>query len=459
MHRPLPATRGSLPRPVRLVAGPLRKAIRSTALGSAMIVSLAVPAHGQSTASPMSHQAEPQRAMAGPVEPMLGLIEAVRLSTNNQPALGAFESDARASEEAAIAARTLPDPTLAAGVQAFPVTGNTAFSPTRDNFTMYTIGIMREQVRRSRREAEAARLRAEAVVSRVQGTAQERQIQREVMLAWISAVEARAKQRLLDRLISDLRVGHRVMEAGIPTGASSPALALQMQAEISLASAQQADARGQELRARAELARWIGPAAQRPLPDIIPALAPPAVLDQSIDIGGHPKVRVAEAQEQAAERQIDVARRERRPNLTWSLEYAWRPDYGDFVSAKVSIPLQINQGRLQDRKIAEAASRADAARLRAEDAKRELGGALNASLADYRSAEAQLAILRAEAIPSLEASFQAAEARYGAGQGTLELPLTVVRRYVETTIQSIEEQGKRARAAAELTYLTQDLSR
>ncbi len=459
MHRPLPVTRGLLPHSVRLVAGALRKNIRYAVLGSTITVSLAVPTHAQSIAPSRSPHAEPPQAVLGPVEPTLGLIEAVKLSANNQPALGAFESDARASEEAAVAARTLPDPTLTGGIQDFPVTGNTAFSPTRDNFTMYTIGIMREQVRRSRREAEAARLRAEAVVSRVQGTAQERQIQREVMLAWINAVEARAKQRLLDRLISDLRVGHRVMEAGIPTGASSPALALQMQAEISLASAQQADARGQESRARAELARWIGVAAQRPLPDVIPALAPPAALDHPIDIGGHPRIRVAEAQEQAADRQIDVARRERRPNLTWSLDYGFRPNYGDLVTARVSIPLQINRGRLQDRKIAEAASRADAARLRAEDARRELGGALSASLADYRSAEAQLAILRAEAIPSLEASFQAAEARYGAGQGTLELPLTVVRRYVETTIQSIEEQGKRARAAAELTYLTQDLSR
>ncbi|MEI2559143.1 hypothetical protein, partial [Acinetobacter pittii] len=60
---------------------------------------------------------------------------------------------------------------------------------------------------------------------------------------------------------------------------------------------------------------------------------------------------------------------------------------------------------------------------------------------------------------SLEASFDAAEARYGSGGGTLELPLSLVRRYVETTIQTLEERAKRARAATDITYLTQDVAK
>lgn len=411
------------------------------------------PAHAERSA----HVATTPTHRAGPT---LGLEEAVGLARGGQPSVSAYQLDATASEEAALAARVLPDPTLTLGVQDFPVTGKNKFSPTADDFTMYTIGIMREQVRRSKREAEAARLRAEAVVSRLEGTAQERQIQRQVMLAWINAVEAQAKQRLLVRLIGDLKVGHQVMEAGIPTGSSTPALALQMQAEIALGEVQQADARGQEIRARAELARWIGPAANRSLPESIPALAPPAEGGGSgVDLSGHPQVRVAEAQGQAAQRQVDVARSDRRPNLSWSVTYGWRPDYGDLVSAQVSVPLQLNRSRVQNRRIAEASARVGAALLRAQDARRELGGAYGTALADYQNAQAQLAIITNRAIPSLEASFAAAEARYGAGQGSLELPLTIVRRYVETAIQAIEEQGKRARAAAELAYLTQDFAK
>lgn len=408
----------------------------------------------------MPQHTEPDiRATPEPSGPVLTIGEAIALSLGDQPSLAAFGSDAKASEQAAVAARTLPDPVLTSGVQDFPVTGSTAFSPNRDNFTMYTIGIMREQVRRSKREAAAAQLRAEAVVSRTEGTIQERRIRRDVMVAWINAVEAGAKQRLLAQVISDLEVGHRVMEAGIPTGASTPSTALQMQAEISLAEVQRAEARGQEVRARAELARWIGAAAQRPLPARIPAIALPAGVDAGFDAASQPQARLADAQETAAHLRTEIARRERRPNLTWSLNYGYRPDYGNLVTAQVSIPLQLNRSHLQDRRIAEASAREDAARLRAQDTRRDLDGQYNSAIADYQSADAQLSILTSKSVPSLEASFDAAEARYGAGEGTLELPLSLVRRYVETTIQTLEEQAKRARAAAEINYLTQDVAK
>ena len=77
--------------------------------------------------------------------------------SGDQPAVAAFESEAQASEQSAFVARSIPDPQLSVGIQDYPVTRRTAFSPTEDEFTMYTIGIMREQVRWSKREAEAQR--------------------------------------------------------------------------------------------------------------------------------------------------------------------------------------------------------------------------------------------------------------------------------------------------------------
>lgn len=415
------------------------------------------PLKGQAQAPAQLAAAELQESTrAGPV---LSLAEALTLAVGDQPAVAAFEREAVASEQAAEAARVLPDPQVSAGVQNYPVTGDVAFHPTRDDMTMYTIGVMREQVRRSRREAEAARLRAEAVVSRAQGFAQSVHIQRALMIAWINAVEGSAKQRLLARVINDLNTGRQILEAGIPTGASSPALALQAQAEVSLAEAQLAEARGAEARARAELARWIGPAAHRPLPQNISSIALPPAIHQAPTGGDHPHIRVAEAEEQAARRQVEAARTARRPNLSWSVMYGWRPEYGDMVSAQVTVPIQINRGRLQNRGIAEAEARADAASLRTVDIRRELAADYEAAVADHRSAGAQISILRNQAIPLLEASFEAAEARYAGGQGTLELPLTIVRRYVEANIQALEQQARQARAAAEIIYLTWEMAR
>ena len=385
--------------------------------------------------------------------PVLTLQDALALASGDQPSVAAYRSEANASEQAAIAARSLPDPRFSLGVRDFPVEGSYAFSPTKDDFTMYMLGVMREQVRRSKREASAAQLKAEAVVSRESASAQQLHIARDATVAWLNAVEAGAKQRLLLRVIGDLKTGQKIMEAGVPTGASSPALALEAQAEVALAEAQLADAKGAEARARAELARWIGPAAQRPLPDTVPNLAIPAMAmnDQML---GHPHLRMVIAEEAAAERQVDVARADRRPDISWSVNYGFRPRFGDMVSAEISIPLQFNRKNLQDRKVAEAQARATAAALRAEDVRRDLEGQYGTALADYRGADAQLDSLAKTAIPSLEAAFKAAEARYSGGQGTLELPLNIVRRYVETNITLVEQQGKRARAAAELIYLS-----
>lgn len=412
----------------------IRKQWANALAAVALAASLPAPAHGQ---------------------PVLSLNEAVALSRRDQPAADANRREADAAEQAALAARTLPDPQVSVGIQNFPIRGMNAFSPTEDEMTMYTIGVMREQVRRSRREAEAARLRAEAAVSRFEGSAQQRRIQRDVMVAWIDAVEASQSQRLLAQVIGDLRTGRQVIVAGIATGSSTPALELQAQAEIALAESQLAKARGDETRARGELERWIGAAAERPLPASLPVLSPPST---SLDFTTHPEVLAANAREQAERRQVGVALAERRPNVTWSVMLGIRPSYGEMVSAQVSIPLQMNRRGLQDRRIAEAEARADAARLRSEDTRRELSGQYRSALARYRSAEAQIAVLRDRAIPSLEASFKAAEARYAGGQGTLEMPLNIVRRYVETKIHLVEQEGAKARAAAELVYLDQDVA-
>lgn len=393
---------------------------------------------------------------AAAAQPALTLEQAVALASGGQPAIAAYEREAQASEQAAIAARTLPDLELTLGVQNFPILrGDNAFSPVDDIMTMYTIGIMREQVRRSRREAEAARIRADALVSRRRGTAQQRQIRRAAMIAWIDAVEAKAKQRLLERLIADLRSGRKVIGAAIPTGGSTPSLALEADSEIGIAEAELASARAAVARARAELARWIGSvAASAPLPDSLPSIdAPEAAPADLFRLVAHPELQVAEAERQAALRQVDVARQQAGRDISWSVLLGIRPKHGEMIGGQVSIPLRLNRRQRQDRLVAEAQLRADAAGLRIEDARRELERRYRAALADYQGAGAELERINRESIPALESAFEAAEARYAAGGGTLDQPFAIVRRYVETTVKSVEIRARRNRAAAEMLYV------
>lgn len=383
---------------------------------------------------------------------VLTLQDALTTAKTDQPLIEANEREAQASEQAALAARSLPDLQLTAGVQNFPVTGSNSFSPTNDFMTMYTIGVMREQVRRSKREAEANRILADALVSRTQASAEERQIRRSVMLAWIRAVEARAKRTLLERMITDLRSGRKVMEAAIPTGGSTPALALQTDAEIALEQSQFEDAKRAEAHARAELARWIGDAAYLPLPLALPKIEVPLEMTPPA-VARHPEVQVALAQQRSAERQVNVAREARAPDISWSVMAGFRPRFGQMVSGSISVPLQLNRRNKQDRLVSEAQARADAAHLRAVDKVRELQRDYDAAVADYKGAEAELQRIDRDALPALESAFKAAEARYAAGGGTLDEPFGIVRRYIETGIKSVEAEARRAQAAAEILYV------
>lgn len=420
-------------------------ALASAALGE--------PRGGRKAESPMQDmEPGPAKAANGPV---LTLQESLALASGEQPSITAFEREAAASEQAAIAARSLPDPQLSAGIQNYPITGRNALSPTKDEMTMLTIGLMREQVRRSKREAEAARVAAEALVSRRQGSERGRQIRRDVMIAWINAVEAHQKSLLLQQLADDLHTGHQVMQEGIKTGQATPATVLRMDSQIALVKGELAEARGDEDRARAELARWIGAAAtSRALPDSLPLIdAPNSVPADMLKIQSHPSLQVAAAQQAAASRQVEVARQDRKPDISWSVMLGIRPKFGEMVSGTVSIPLQTNRHGRQDRLIAEAELRADAAALRAEDTRRDLVQQYQMARADFEGAEAELTRINREAVPALETAFNTAEARYETGGGTAEESFQIVQSYVETTIKSVETRGKRDRAVANMIYI------
>jgi outer membrane protein TolC len=410
--------------------------------------------------APVQAQVRPREPVGALAQRPLSLQEAVAIASGDQPALEAYQREAAASEQAAVAAEALPDLQLTAGIQNFPIRGDNAFNPIDDFMTMYTIGVMREQVRRSKRQAQAARIRADALVSRSQASVEDRQIKRNVMIAWIDAAEAEAKQSLLRRMIEDLQGGQRTMEAAVQTGASTPALALQMEAEIALEEAELASATAAEAKARARMARWIGTAAERPLADAVPEIELPSIVPaDALAITTHPSLQLAEAERQRSLREAAVAREERKPDISWSVMLGVRQKYGEMVSGTVSIPLQLNRRNRQDRLVAEAELRASAAALRAEDTRRELTFGYSAALAEYRGAEAELARINKDAVPALEAAFKSAEARYAAGGGTLEKPFEIVRDYIETGIKVVAARARQARAAAEIIYIVGETGR
>lgn len=386
----------------------------------------------------------------------LTLDDALRISLERQPALEAYTRTAQASSEAAVAARQLPDPRLTVGVQNLPITGD-PLSFTSDDMTMRTIGIGREQVRRSRRDATAARLLAEGDVSLAEQQLLARRIQREVMLGWIAVLEARQKQEVLQSLIARLEARMEVLEDHVSTGRATPADVVAVRAEVASARADLATAQGDEQVGRAALARWIGDAADLRLEGGLPICRPPARADALPMIGRHPMLALAQRQTAVAERGIDVARADRRPNWSWSAMYGQRVgNRSDMIGFEVSIELPLNRSRLQDRRVAEASELAAAARDRVEDTRRDLLSQLDRVLAQWTAAQARLDTTARETLPALRAAEQALEARYAGGGGALDSILVARERTTRTALEEVGQRANLARVSADLLFYVEE---
>ena len=393
----------------------------------------------------------------GHAQTSLTLDEALRLSLERQPALTAFSRTAQAFEEAAVAARQLPDPQLMVGIQNLPVTGSDAFSLDADFMTMRFIGISREQVRGSRRRAQSARLLAEAEVSLAEEQLLARRIQREVLLSWTAVLEAQQKQQILGELIEKLEARFDTAEANIPTGQATSADAVAIRAEIAAARAELEAARGAEAAGRAALARWIGEAAAQPVDGGLPICRPPAREQALLFVERHPQLEVVRRQNVVAERAVDVARADRQPNWGWSVMYGNRGGgRSDMLTLQVSIDLPLNRGRLQNRRIAEASELAAASRDRAEDERRELVSGFEAALAQFTAAEARYRTTATQTVPALRAAEQALEARFAAGGGTLESVIVASERTTRTLLELVEQRAAVARTSADLLFYVEE---
>ena len=387
----------------------------------------------------------------------LTVEEALRLSVEGQPRLSSFDRTANAFAEAAVAAEQLPDFRLFGGVRGFPVTDSSAFSYTAEPFTASFIGIGRRQTPRARRQADSARLIAEASASEAERELFARRIEREVLLAWTSVIEAQEQQGLLQSLIEEREGRYSAAEAGIATGRSNSADAIAARADIAAIRAEIADARGAEAQGRAALSRWIGMAAQRPLSGHLPIcrVTNPELARESIS--DHPQLVLANSRNTVADRAFDVARADRQPEWGWSARYEQRGGgRSDFIGFELSIDLPLNRGQLQDRRVAEASELAAASRDRFEDSRRELLASLDGAMAQFDAAEARLRTTAEEIYPALRGAEQAQEARFAGGGGSLESILLASDRVTRAALDLVEQRANVARVSADLYFYTDE---
>ena len=408
----------------------------------------AVAAASADEAAPTAHAYD-----AAPSGSPLSLRDAMALALSGQPALDARQAAIDADEQESVAAAQLPDPKLSAGLRDLPIDRGEGFSVRDDDFTTFTVGLSQELPRSGKRQLRGERKRLEADVGRYGLQTDRRAIGRDAALDWLDVYESEQALRLTRQLADESALQAQSLQSAYRAGRAAQADWLAARVETALAGDKLQDARHHVERMRASLSRWIGEAAQRPLGGDLAELPEPAALPRLQDeVERHPLVSGLDRQIDVARNDIAQARQAYKPDFAVEGYVGYRPAYADLAGIQVTMDLPFFTSRRQDRGLAAALRRADAAQDRKADALRELHAQATEDYIDWHHAHERVAAFDADIIPEAQRRADAARSAYAAGGGSLDAVLLARRGLLDVQLQRLALAVDAARAQVRLQY-------
>jgi len=395
----------------------------------------------------------PGAAVAGP----LTFDGALRQARATAPSLKARALGTDAARSARGAAGALPDPTLAVGVDSFPISGPLALRPGRDDFTMARIGISQELPNLAKRHAQQARADTDIAAAEADGVVEARNIEVGTALAWIDLAYTERRLAALDDLLARLESVVGTARSAVSSGNARPAQTLAGRQAVAALQDRRAELVSQVARAKAILARWTGESDAEvvgPVPDFaVNATALEADLD------AHPSIRLIDAQGARADADVRLAEASRRPDFGLNLAYQRRdPRFGDYVSAGVTISLPAFTRRRQSADIGAAQAQAGRVAAEREAARRALRAGLESDLADHVMHHEQWMRARDTLQPLAEQRVTLETASYGAGRASLIDVADAYAALADATLTTLDREAMVASDGARLslTYRSAD---
>ena len=398
---------------------------------------------------------EVAHAAAQTAAPALGFDEAIRLATERSQALVASEAEVRAARERVVAAGQRPDPTLKIGINNYPIEGRDRFSLTRDFMTMQSVGVMQELTRTDKLQARVGKAQVDIETALISRQAHLAELQRETALAWLDRSFLESVRELLARQVSEAELLAEAAEVIYRAGRGTQSEIFAARANVATLRDKIMDTDRRIATATTQLARWVGPLADRslgtrPAPDELPFNV--SELDGHLE--HHPALRLAASQEAMAAAEARIASEARKPDWSVELMYSKRGDaYGDMISVNVSVPLQIDRPSRQDRELAaRIALREQARAQRAERYRAHQAEAL-AWVQEWRSLRERASNYDRTLLPLARQRTESALTTYRAGSGNLSTVLEGRRMELDVRMEQLRLEIDAARAWAQLTYL------
>ena len=400
----------------------------------------------------------PATAQIAAPAPALSLAAALRLAEDRSYALLAQDAAASAAREQAIAARHLPDPSLRLSTNNLPIEGANRFSVTSEPMTLRSVSVAQTFTREDKRLARSVRYGREAEAAQAMRAAQLAALRRNTALAWFDRHYQQQLVELLGRQRDEASLQIEAAEAAYRGGHGAQADVFLARSDVARIEDRLREAHALVANTIQTLERWVGDQGAAPLgaaPTLMFTRFGDSALEARID--RHPEIALMASKEAVAQAEAEVARRARRADWTVDLTYSQRADtFGDVISIGVSIPLQWDQARRQNRELAATLARAEQARREREEATLERVAEAQRWRVTWRSNLTRLEDFDQTLIPLTAERTHAALAGYSGGSVPLSGVLDARRMELDTRIERLRIEMQTAALWAQLEFLLLD---
>ncbi|MGI9247768.1 MAG: TolC family protein [Woeseiaceae bacterium] len=388
----------------------------------------------------------------------LTLAEAEDLAAANEPGQAALLARASAFKERAVVAGQLPDPTLRAGLNNFPIESG---GFRTESMTHVAIGIRQAFPAAKTRSSRSRQFDFLAVEMNENADARSRSVLTAVRSAWLDLYYWEQAHDLVSEsrpFFDDLVTVTRSLYS---VGRKSQQDVLHAELELSRLVDRLIDIERQRSHAQATLGEWVGRDALRPVAAKLPIRdqLPQFEALQGM-LADHPALRAADAQVQARSAGVDLANERSRPGWTLDLGYSYRDGVlpsgeprSDFISLGVSVDMPFFRKKSVDGTLTAALQEKSAAKLEREQVLRALQSQLSSEHARWRALTRRLSLYDTRILNQAKDHAEAALLAYQSDRGDFA---DVMRAYVDdldTRIDHIRLQVERAQSYAVLANL------
>lgn len=386
----------------------------------------------------------------------LTLDAALSAAVARSATLQAKDAEIRAAREMAISASRLSDPVLRLSVDNLPIEGPMRYSLQADFMTMRSVSLMQTFTSLEKRRSLAGRYEHEADEATARRSMHKVRLLTQTAGAWFDRFYQEQQLSLLRQQREEASRLREAVESAYRGGRSSQADILTAHVAVAQIDDRLHEAAAALTSSRAKLQRWTGDDDQRPL-GTLPRVDQTRIAEHELNqvINQHPNIAVMNARERVALAEADVAQKDKSTDWSWSLMYSKRGDqFGDMASIGISVPLQWDQARKQDRNLSAQLERVEQIRLEREEVRREQIFEVQRLLANWRRNLTRLADYDKTLIPLARERVRTVEAAFRGGKVPLAAIMEAQRVVIDIRLERLRIEKQTAIWWTELEYLS-----